>query len=166
MKQILLIILLSVSVLTQGQKALKNESAPEFTLLDKVALKDVFGQIHISFGFCGYSYHLDSNFTFKKTFGCCLGDTVEESGTWRLRDDRILELKSKNGSVSFQVVSMLEYFYYIREAEEDNFIALLGSLTKKYKRTLKRKGPGAASSFLRYRIHSRFFSKLQPDNDI
>jgi hypothetical protein len=163
MKQGLLVILLHVSLLTFSQKAdvIKNATAdvPKFTFLEKVGVQTLVGQLHISFGYCGTSYWLGPDFMFKETFGCCLGDTVVQTGTWGLMDDQILLVNGTKGLQKFYIVSMHRWLYFVRDSEKNDFIKTVQSLTKKYKRRVKREGENSANYFLHYSIDSRFFSK-------
>lgn len=133
MTKALTIIALLFSTLAYGQvtKADTYKNIEGLTIMDSIIWKDIVGGFHISDGFGGYNFRLDSNMTFQKIGFSCMATFKVDSGSWSIKNHNTVVLKSNKLTLYFDIVKF------------DNFCFFYSANTKTriYKRFANHKKP-------------------------
>ncbi len=134
------IIFLFFSTLAFGQRVISSfpqktiyKRANGLTLLDSASFQDIVGSFCISNGFCGYYYQLGSNMMFKKVDFCCEGQFIVDSGSWAIKNNNTIALRSNKASLYFDIVKFDDFYFFILPRQRKNFIADLGKAKTKLK---------------------------------
>jgi hypothetical protein len=129
MKKRLIIIALVVSTFSFGQvgsdlslreNIYKNING--LKLVDSVSLADIIGGFSKGDGYGGYTFQLDSNMTFEKCGYDCITRGILDSGSWKIQDNNVVVLKSKEQTLSFDIVKFDELYFFILPIQRQKFI--------------------------------------------
>jgi hypothetical protein len=102
------------------------------TIVDSVYWPDV-DRFYTGDGFGGYSFRLESNEKFKKVDFSCIGSFTIDSGTWAIKDQNTLLLKSSTQTLLFDIVRFNNFYFFIPPAQRQKFVDDLKALRAKLK---------------------------------
>ncbi|HLP35639.1 hypothetical protein [Lacibacter sp.] len=135
MTKALTIIALFFSTLLYGQvaKEAAYKNIDGLTVADSIAWKDIVGGFYISDGFGGYNFRLDSNMTFRKIDFSCMARFTVDSGSWTIRNNNTVVLKSNKQTLYFDIVKFDNFYFFILPTQRQKFVADLQSTRVKFK---------------------------------
>jgi hypothetical protein len=135
MTKALTIITLLFSTLSYGQetKDIDYKNIDGLTISDSITWKNIVGGFYMSDGFGGYNFRLDSNMTFRKIDFSCMARFTVDSGSWTIKNFNTVVLKSKNETLSFDVVKFDNFYFFILPAQRKKFIKDLQSTRNQLK---------------------------------
>jgi len=123
MKNTLAIIVLFLSISSSGQEGKSLDHAlNRLTIADSITSKDIMGGFHISNGLCGYSYHLDSNGTFRKIDFDCMERIEVDTGSWAIKNAHTLILVSNRKTIRFNLVKLKNFYFFLLPGQKPTFI--------------------------------------------
>ena len=140
MKRTFSIIAFLITTLVNGQvsenvsssKAIYN-SVPGLTIIDSVSFQDIVGGFSISNGFWGYHFRLDSNMRFQKIDFSCMARFNVDSGSWTIKNNNTVVLKSNKLTLYFDIVKFDNFYFFIQPSQRLKFIADLKTTRIKFK---------------------------------
>ena len=123
------------STLVYGQvsKEVAYKNIGGLTVVDSIAWKDIVGGFYISDGFGGYNFRLDSNMTFRKIDFSCMARFTVDSGSWTIRNNNTVVLKSNKQTLYFDIVKFDNFYFFILPTQRQNFIKDLQATKEQFK---------------------------------
>jgi hypothetical protein len=124
MTKVMTIIALFFSTLSYGQvsKEVAYKDIEGLTIVDSITWKEIVGGFYISDGLGGYSYQLDSNMTFRKIDFSCMARFTVDSGTWTIKNNNTVVLKSDKQTLYFDIVKFNNFYFFILPTQRLKFI--------------------------------------------
>ena len=98
------------------------ETAPELNLIDTITWEKIKEDFSFGNGRVAYVFKLDSTNTFKYIeFGDVATITLDH-GTWKIRNNNILFLKSRKKKYYFDVIKFGKFLFYINRRQRLEFV--------------------------------------------
>jgi hypothetical protein len=98
------------------------ESEQALKLVNPVEWKHLKDGFSVGDGHVAYIFRLDSNFTFKFVESGCVTDIMLDQGTWKIKDNKSLVLKSKKQVYTFEVIKFENFLFYITPNQRSQFV--------------------------------------------
>ncbi len=135
MTKSLTIVALLFSTLVHGQvtKEIAYKNTDGLTIADSITWKDIVGGFYISDGFGGYNFRLDSSMTFHKIDFSCMSRFTVDSGSWAIKNQNIVVLKSKTLTLYFDIFKFDNFYFFILPIQRQKFIKDLQATKDQYK---------------------------------
>lgn len=129
------ILSLFFSTLVHGQvsKDYAFKNVDGLTVVDSINQKDIVGSICKSDGYGGYNFQLDSNMTFRKINFSCMSRFTVDSGSWKIKNNNTVVLKSRTKTLYFDIVKYDNFYFLIPPTERQKFASYIKSARIKYK---------------------------------
>ena len=134
MIKVLLVFCLFCSVIAHGQirKGSIYKDIDGLTTTDLITWKDIVDGFYISDGFGGYNFRLDSNMTFHKIDFSCTARFAVDSGSWTIKNNNTVVLKSNKQTLYFDIVKFDNFYFFILPKQRQKFIADLRATKIKF----------------------------------
>ena len=123
------------STLAYGQVAKENDykNIKGLTIVDSITWQDIVGGFYISDGFGGYNFRLDSNMTFQKIDFSCMARFIIDSGSWAIKHNNSVVLKSEKHTLYFQVFKFDDFYFFIQAKKKQKFMQDIQEAKVKFK---------------------------------
>ena len=136
MKKLLLILILFFWVYSFGQEITRTiyKNSDDLTIVYRISHHDIYGEFSVhGDGFGGQYFQLDSNMTFKKiSFGCGSRFTID-SGSWTIKKENNLILKSGKRILKITIIKVDNFYFFLFPEQIQKFNADLKVLKLKFK---------------------------------
>jgi hypothetical protein len=132
------------------------------TIADSISWKDLVGGFHISDGFGGYHFRLDSNMTFRKIDFSCTARFIVDSGSWTIKKNNTVVLRSGKKILHFDVFKFGNYYFFIQPKQRRKFISDLIAAKEKYKSARPitiENSTYTISDVIGYRLVEKYYAK-------
>ena len=164
MKSSMLLLLISAPLFGLSQDNLDStvkiyESEKGLELIDPIKWEHVKDGFSIGDGHVAYIFRLDSNHTFKFVEFDCVAEITLDRGTWKIKDNKSLLLKSKKRKYTFDVIKFGNFTFYISPNQRLEFVKDLQTernLTASYK--AEETGPRySRESFMGFHLQRKYY---------
>lgn len=122
------IVILLISTFARAQvKTTACENIKGLATVDSISCKELVGNIIKTDGFGGEGFQLDSNMILKEVNFDCTYRSSAITGSWFVRNDNTLVLKSSNQLTHFSIFKLDSFYFFIPPQQIQTFMHDLDS---------------------------------------
>lgn len=110
--------------IAQKEKRIPNvhESQPGLEVVNLIKWQHLKDGFSFGDGHVAYVFRLDSSHKFKYVESGCVGDITLDRGTWKIKDNKSLILKSKKHKYIFELIKFGNFLFYIMPSQRQDFV--------------------------------------------
>jgi len=102
--------------------------------INEISRENLIGVFAKGENFNSLYYRLDSSMSYTKISTGCSGGSAVDSGSWDIRNDQFVILKSDEETLKYELLSFDKYLFFIPSSQRMTFISDLTSLRNRYRK--------------------------------